>query len=276
MRVPKSKARRFIAFVHIEKAAGTTFIHILRRNFFLRYLDVRPFSSASNALFTARDLELSLRVNPWLYAFGGHAVRPLGDLGDAFPNVRFVTILRDPVRRYISQYLYGNAVLKLNLSFDEFLSDERTHNFQTRKIAGVPDLQLAKRMLRDRFMAVGLVEKLDQFLNTLASRLQPEKFDAAYEARNVGSYPQEEVDLFETYGPMIREVNQVDAALYQHVQSMLQADADAAAGADHPVRSMGFSDRFKYFTDGVLRKAYYEPVTGLMRVRNGLPMKGSY
>jgi hypothetical protein len=39
---------------------------------------------------------------------------------------------------------------------------------------------------------------------------------------------------------------------------------------------MGICDRVKHFSDGALRKAYYEPVTGLMRVRNGLTMKGSY
>src|SRR5688572_9379809 len=173
-------ARRFIAFVHIEKAAGTTFIHILRRNFFLRYLDVRPYSPISNGIFTARDLELSLRVNPCLYAFGGHAVRPLGDLCVDFPNIRFVTILRDPVRRYISQYLYGNAVLKLNLTFDQFLSDERTHNFQVRKIAGQADLALAKRVLDERFLTVGLLEKFDQFLSRLSARLHPELFNCVY------------------------------------------------------------------------------------------------
>src|SRR5918993_986357 len=130
MKDSRSYARRFIAFVHIEKAAGTTFIHILRRHFFLRYLDVRPYSPDSNSVFTARDLELSLKVNPWLRAFGGHAVRPIGDLYDVFPAIRFITILRDPVRRYISQSLYGNAVLKLNLTFDEFLADAHTHDFQ--------------------------------------------------------------------------------------------------------------------------------------------------
>jgi hypothetical protein len=268
-------SRPFIAFVHIEKAAGTTFIHILRRNFFLRYLDVRPYSPASNSIFTARDLELSLGINPWLRAFGGHAVRPLGDLCEVFTNISFVTILRDPVRRYISQYLYGNAVLKLNLTFEEFLADSRTHDFQTRKIAGEADLQLAKRILKERFLAIGLVEKLDQFLARLASGLQPERFNHAYEARNVGSYLRQEVELYETYEPMIREVNQVDAALYQYIKDLLQADHDASGNSDR-IKSMGICDRVKHFSDGALRKVYYEPVTGLMRVRNGLTMKGSY
>jgi hypothetical protein len=269
-------ARRFLAFVHIEKAAGTTFIHMLRRNFFLRYLDVRPYSLASSGVFTARDLELSLRINPRLCAFGGHAVRPLGDLCDVFPNIRFVTILRDPVRRYISQFLYGNAVLNLKMTFEQFLADEHTHDFQTRKIAGHADLHLAKAILKERFLTVGLVEQYDQFLSILADRLEPERFICAYETRNAGSYPREEVELFGTYESAIREVNQVDAALYRHVQKQLGADNGCLGRNLHSVRTMGIGDHMKYYADGALRKAFYEPVTGLLRFRNGLPMKGSY
>lgn len=267
-------ARPFIAFVHIEKAAGTTFIHILRRNFFLRYLDVRPYSPASNAIFTARDLQLSLRLNPWLRAFGGHAVRPFGDLCESFPNIRFVTILREPARRYISQYLYGNAVLKLDLSFNEFLSDSRTHDFQTRKIAGEVNVALAVQILNERFLAVGLVEQLDRFLATLTTRLQPELFRGAYEARNVGRYSRQEIELFDTYGAAINEVNQADIALYQHVSGMLKDTDHPDAG--QKVDPLTWRDRVKYFVDGAVRKAYYEPVTGIVRFRNGLTMKGSY
>lgn len=266
--------RAFVGFVHIEKAAGTTFIHALRRNYFLRYLDVRPYSSASNSIFTARDLELSLRVNPWLRAFGGHSVRPFGDLCETFPNIRFVTILREPARRYISQYLYGNAILKLNLSFEDFLADGRTHDFQTRKIAGEADSERAIDILRTRFLAVGLVENLNQFIATLTIKLRPERFHGAYEARNVGRYSKEEAELLDTYGAAIEEVNQVDEALYRHVQRMVRASEHFASRLHIPPLSA--LDRVKYFLDGAVRKAYYEPVTGLMRLRNGVSMKGSY
>jgi hypothetical protein len=269
-----SCARPFIAFVHIEKAAGTTFIHILRRNFFLRYLDVRPYSPASNAIFTARDLQLSLRLNPWLRAFGGHAVRPFGDLCGCFPNIRFVTILREPARRYISQYLYGNSVLNLGVSFDQFLADPNTHDFQTRKIAGDANVARAIQILNERFLAIGLVEKLDQFLATLSSRLRPERFHGAYEARNVGRYSNEEIELFKAHSTAIYEVNQADVLLYRQVDQMLN-ESDQP-GAERQVDPLSCGDRIKYFVDGALRKTYYEPVTGLMRIRNGLPMKGSY
>ncbi|MEX2150344.1 MAG: hypothetical protein WD793_09005 [Steroidobacteraceae bacterium] len=271
---PRLHDRAFVAFVHIEKAAGTTFIHILRRNYFLRYLDVRPYSPASNSIFTARDLELSLRVNPWLHAFGGHSVRPIGDLCDTFPNIRFVTILREPARRYISQYLYGNAILKLDLSFEEFLADSRTHDFQTRKIAGSADAARAIHILRTRFLAVGLVENLSKFLATLTIRLRPERFHGAHEPRNVGSYSREEAELLDAHGAAIAEVNQVDDALYRHVQKMVNESPQLDGRQQIPM--LGHRDRLKYFLDGALRKAYYEPVTGLMRVRNGLTMKGSY
>lgn len=270
------RTRPFIGFVHIEKTAGTTFTHLLRRNYFLRYLDVRPYSASSNGIFTARDLELSLRINPWLRVFGGHAIQPFGDLCDVFPNIRFVTIFRDPVKRYISQFLYGNTVLNLNVTFDQFLSDERTHNFQTRKIAGQANSELAMKILGERFLAFGLVEKFDHFLSKLALKLKPQPFKCAYEIRNVGSTATEEAKLLNSYEQQIRAVNQVDSELYQHVRSLWEADISDPAEDFHPDRRVRLRDRVKHYADGALRKVYYEPVTGLLRLRNGLAMKGSY
>ena len=33
---------KILGFVHIEKTAGTSLIHILRHNFFMRYMDKEP------------------------------------------------------------------------------------------------------------------------------------------------------------------------------------------------------------------------------------------
>jgi hypothetical protein len=270
------RSNSFLAFVHIEKAAGTTFIHILRRNFFLRYLDVRPMSPLSAGLFSAKDLRRSLRVNPFLRAFGGHSVRPIGDLCEHFPDIRFVTILRDPIRRYISQFLYGNAVLNLNNTFEKFLDDENTHNFQTKKLAGSPCVATAKSLLSDYFLAVGVVEQFDNFLTVLASRLLPQKFETWHEARNVGTYARAEEELFARYENLVRSVNQADAELYEHVQQQVTRQVVGM----YPSKTSGggsrLRGRFKSYADAAWRKLYCEPLTGSMRRVNGLPMKGSY
>jgi len=266
----------FLAFVHIEKAAGTTFIHILRRNFLCRYLDVRPLSQSSNGIFSAKDLRASLKVNPFIQSFGGHSVRPIGDLYDAYPGTRFLTILRDPIRRYISQFLYGNAVLKLNNTFEKFLADESTHDFQTRKIAGSSSIETAKALLAKNFLAVGIVEQFDNFLTVLASRLQPRPFDTWHEARNVGVYASAEVELFARYETVIRSVNQADIELYEHVRDNCRAQSRAPNVEVPDVRTSRLRRLSRSYLDGALRKLYYEPVTGAIRKVRGLPMKGSY
>ena len=266
----------FLAFVHIEKAAGTTFIHILRRNFLFRYLDVRPLSPDSNGVFLARDLRASLKVNPLIQAYGGHSVRPIGDLCEGFPGTRFVTILRDPVRRYISQFLYGNAVLNLNNTFERFLENENTHNFQTRKIAGSSAVETAKSVLAKNFLAVGTVEQFDAFLAVLAARLHPRRFDTWHESRNVGAYARAEAELVSRFEKPIRTVNLADIELYEHVRDVSHAQSRALS-AKRPATSYSRLWRLsKSYLDGALRKLYYEPVTGAMRRVAGLPMKGSY
>jgi hypothetical protein len=266
----------FLAFVHIEKAAGTTFIHILRRNFLFRYLDVRPLSQSSGGIFLAKDLRVSLKVNPFIVAFGGHSVRPVGDLCDAFPGTRFVTILRDPIRRYISQFLYGNAVLNLNNTFERFLADENTHDFQTRKIAGSPSVATAKALLEKNFLAVGIVELFDIFLAELAARLRPFQFDTWHEARNVGGYAHAEAELLSRFEGAIRAVNQSDIELYEHVREKYCAGSVEIEATQRGPSSSRPKRLAKSYLDGALRKLYYEPVTGAIRMAGGLPMKGSY
>jgi hypothetical protein len=70
-----NKKNKITAFVHIEKAAGTTLNHILRHNFFLRYIDVRPFFKESKGLFLSKDLEVARRVLPGLSCISGHSPR---------------------------------------------------------------------------------------------------------------------------------------------------------------------------------------------------------
>lgn len=274
-----------LAFVHIEKTAGTTLIYLLRSNYLFRYLDVRPLSSSSQRVFTAADLAKYLKLNPFLRCIGGHAVKPHSDLENLAPGIRYITLLRDPVKRYLSQYRYWNRIRHKGWDFERFLRQAPAKNMQTCKLAGGPDLELAKLTLSERFFFIGLVERFDEFLVMLSEKLRPEAFNPVYRRRNVGNTDRQlEDDLQERYADDILANNMLDLELYRFVEQELLPRARHNHGPGlvaqveelARIRAGARALDNRLLLDGLSRKLYYEPATSLMRRLNGLPAKGSY
>ena len=273
-----------LAFVHIEKAAGTTFIHLLRHNFFLRYLDVRPYSPKSGKQFTARDLDISRRLLPGVRCIGGHAVRPFVDLESSGVRVKYITILRRPVDRYLSQYKYWTDRMGNRLTFEQFLDHEPAWNFQTRKIAGCEDIELAKKLLDEKFCLVGTVERFNEFLFLLKKRLEPMRFDVRHSQKILARQDGMVEKLYAKYGDEIEARNRLDGQLYDYVDTTLLPGfaEEYGSGYQHDFERFEASlalesePMLRRRIDYVLRKCYVEPVGGLIRIVNGLPAAGSY
>ncbi len=113
-------SKDIVAFVHIEKAAGASLVGILRRKFIFRLCEVRPLEQASGKEFTAEDMRKTLAVNPFAVAITGHAVKPFTDLQDYYKGIEYITLLRDPVKRYVSHYQYWIEKMGKSLHFEEF------------------------------------------------------------------------------------------------------------------------------------------------------------
>jgi len=276
-----SNSRDILAFVHIGKAGGTTLIHILRRNFFLSSFDVRPLSKNSEGTFSADDLRKILLINPRIRCVMGHSIRAYSDTIDYAPNLRYITILRDPVSRCISQY--QQRVSKHGeIDFDTFLTRDWLPNLQTRFIAGSQDLELAKEFLETKFFLVGILEEFDAFLTILARKLLPYGFDPSYQPMRVARHSSIRDEILYKYKERILELHQLDLKLYDYARSTLLAREKLAYGptfdadlATQKQRNQDWSpSRTKPAIDFVVRKAYYDPVTSLIRVLNGLPAKG--
>ena len=278
-----------LVFVHIERAAGTTMEHILRRNFFMRHIEVRPLSSTSNGVFSASDLKKTLRFNPLLLSISGHAIYPcLSSLESETNNVKYITLLRDPIQRYISHYQFLVERMQKKISFKDFLANEAYTNLQTKKIAGAPDIEKASEILRERFLLIGIVELFDEFLIMLRRKLLPFSFEPKYQRRNAGERSSLRVKLEDEmsreYQDAILDRNALDIKLYRYAISEIIPSQRMEYGPSLERDVIGFhqschrigSSMLKSYVDYIIRKVYYNLAFGLMRACHGLPYRGCY
>ena len=272
--------KNYYAFVHIEKAAGTSLIHLLRENFFLKYIDVRPLSNPTNHIFSCEDLETYLRINPFLKCFGGHSVKPYSNLEEFFPNIHYFTILRDPVQRYVSQFQYLVKINRIPNNFKSFLNNSYYHNFQSKKLDKLGDPNAAYEILKDKMINVGLVEEMETFLIRLKMALSPLSFRPYRKIINASKQNKEAIFKIETYKNDIFRNNEKDIWLYQKVKSELLPKLNKTSQIKDLYTSNHFlnnrSSKIKCYMDFLIRKAYYECISGVIRNKNGLSFYGSY
>ncbi len=277
---------RLLAFVHIEKTAGMTLNYILRRNFFPCYMGVRPFSANSNMKFTAKDLNKALTINPFLRCISGHSISAVEDLGEVRQNIDYITLLRQPVKRYLSYFHYTVRVLGRYNTLDHYLQSEDMANFQTKKIAGCADVTLAKEILKERFLLVGITKEFDAFLLQLQQRLQLRLFDPLYVQRNVTAQRLKMAipKPTEHEKAVAEERNKLDMELYdfvrEHILPKQRREYGPMYDKDLERLKRQVATRrprmLKSYADYALRMMYYNPMIGALRVCGGLPYKGSY
>lgn len=233
--------------------------------------------------FTGRDLKTALRFNPFLRAIGGHSVVPHGDLVHGPVQLRFITQVRDPVSRAASQYRYWVNRLKLDPAQPAYLQHPASQNFQVKKIAGCEDLDLAKENISKHFLLAGTVDKFDEFLVLLAKKLGMPSALFTYRKQNVDANPQR-LEIPDSFYGQLRERNQLDQQLYDWIDTGLFAQYLAEYAGDfmadledfRNLQTIASRPIIKPLIDSIYRNSYLKPVSGLIRVRSGLPFSGSY
>jgi len=271
-----------LAFCHIEKAAGTSLIGCLREAFPLRFAAMRPLTGPPRTHATLQDLRITLRANPFLACVSGHAVVPWGDLGES-GRLSYITLLRDPVERAASQYAFWVQRMGSEMAPARFLEHRTAGNFQVKKIAGRADLDEARRIIENRFLLVGTVESFDEFLVMLAAKLDMPAERFLYRVKNTTA-GRTRLALPEGFRARLAEINQLDAALYAWVRDDLvpryrrefPGDLDRELEAFRSTLSTGSGWTWRRPVDLVYRNAWMKPLTGIVRLTNGLRFKGSY
>jgi len=269
------------SFMHIQKAGGTTMESILRRHFGLRHLDAAP---RRGWLYTHQDLRADLRLNPLVRSISGHWLRPFIDYGEHARRMVWFTMLRHPVKRFISQYQHLTDHGGMRQSLDDFLERPRTWNFQVRFLTGDQDLERAKAILSG-FRSVGLLERFDESMVLLRDHLGLPEMNVAYTHKNAArssELRQRVAEEVERLRDRVEEKNALDLELYAHAQAIFSEQvetygaerlaADVAEAMAQPVG--GFRESFNERTNNLLRKGAYRPLVkarGMIARMRGVP-----
>lgn len=150
---------RLLIFLHIYKCGGTTLSHILERHFQVGRIPV------------LNDLEW-LKVHHWqkkinTFTFiSGHGTWGIHELFPKHTKAYYITLLRDPWRRFVSEYKFHLQLLETDLSFKEYLLNRKT-NFLISALGG-GDYNLAQKRLLQDFFIFGILEYWDLFMKMVA------------------------------------------------------------------------------------------------------------
>lgn len=126
----------FLIFIHIEKAGGTTFHHIIKQNINTYVtLNNSIFWQRHNGLFTPSMFSNLIKSYPFVKGIGGHTLRRYFDYDKYLENkeTKYLTFLREPISRYLSHYFYQKKKMGINWTLESFCASSEFNNFQTKK-----------------------------------------------------------------------------------------------------------------------------------------------
>jgi len=229
----KTDADELVVFVHVPKTAGMTMRALFRRMY------------GSEAVFTARNkpgrladptplVEMPVSDLARYRAVVGHL--PFGIHELIARPVRYITFLRAPVERTVSDYYYGlrnsapDAAIR-KLSMLEYLARGDLANLQTRMIGGTiagrdkaadeTDLARGKQRLDEDFAAVGVLEHFDESVMLIGEALGWRYF--LHRRENVAPDPPRVEVLDREVLHVIEQINELDLELYHHAATLLGA-----------------------------------------------------
>jgi len=213
-----------LVFIHINKTAGSTIRYILRSSFGTRHCEAEPWHAQwSGSPFSSDDLLRLRKLYPRLESIAGHRLAGYIDLHENGTKFHYFTFMRDPVKTCASRFQYNIQYRKKkDLVFEEWIQKDWTRNSQTKLIAGVPDVEKAIRIIKDKNIFVGLVERFDESMLML-KELRSKNLNISYERVNTASSNNIAKELLsnEKTRQMLVEANRLDQELYDFVRQEL-------------------------------------------------------
>ena len=210
-----------LVFIHLNKTGGSTVNHILRSSYGMGHCSVQPWHSEWNGPpFSNADLQRLRKLYPNLKSISGHRVVGYEDLKSKDQDLRYFTIMRDPVKASASSFQHKKQISGKSASFEEWIQEDWTHNRQTKMIAGVEDVNEAVRIIEKKKIFVGLTEHFDESM-ILLKYLVARDLSISYRWVNVAPSSSIAQNLLTSKRNLkiLEEANQLDLELWNYIRT---------------------------------------------------------
>lgn len=276
---------RAVIFFHIHKTGGQTLEGVMHRQYPKgTVLDVwlqRP-ETIDAFLALSEEERIKIRGLTGHMPFGFHRYFPQG--------ARYVTLLRDPVKRFFSEYRHlcdlpeewgvwrpPEACLASAESYLDYLISNNLCNVQTRMVGGFVGLkdcpplgplpanalEQAKYHLENDFAVVGATERFDESL-VLAGQAFGWSKSLHYMRRNVRERQPLRTPVSDTILARLRESHALDLELVAHGSCLL--DAQIANAGDSLQESLRRLRRVNVCFDRLFAFAHHPAVRSIRAI----------
>lgn len=218
---------KILVFSHLMKTGGTSLNQHLKGCYGSK---MHVVTKARNLLldgdpYDKEEFGDDLKKFKELKVISGHQVRPFIDYGVFEEYFKWMIILRHPHKRFVSHYIQitnREGSIHKGLSIEEWERRFDTSNYMVRFIAGKSDLNLAKEILKEKFMVVGLTEELNHTINMMRAVMGDNKFKLPREShKNKSTDNTLKNSLLNNKIDFIKKSNDLDLKLYHFVKNEL-------------------------------------------------------
>lgn len=290
---------KLLVFDHIPKTGGHTIRQVLQQNFGWGHIDAEhtiDYSKLSEVgpdsgliplhcmaadppqVYSPKMLRCDLTLHPQVRSVASHMVVPFVDFGSFDERLLWFSMFREPTSRFLSHYQMKQGDKEEPLDLHEWARRLPLKNQQTHWIAGRPDVEAAKQIIREKFFAVGLVEEFDKSLLIFRRKLGPWFVVGYPRAQNVAkddSLRKHVRANWDEYEEVVQEWNALDLELYDFVREEIWSEQVAAYGERRLERdeseyfdgvgAPGMTERVKRLLNVGFRRTIYRPFTSLTR-----------
>ena len=244
-----------IVHFHIGKTGGISLRHILKKKFKdkLKYLTINKIHAGNNDFYLYQDFIKNIN-NFEFQCISGHI--PFGIHRYLNKKTHYITILRDPVKRIISDYNYvinekehpfnKYYIAKNLISFEDYIEIDITknknilppdvfvgsgvHNLQSRSISGEMfnnlndfrsnsfNLNTAFKNIENHFLLIGVLDYFDQFLYLLKEKFNFTIYDIINIKSNASKKTIQLNNLDKSIIKRIELLNSDDIYLYEQIK----------------------------------------------------------